>query len=95
MEPLRRDAGHSPIILAKVSHRILQRVARTEVQFAPMGRSNIEMARGVRVDPTGIGEATSTDENVRFPLDNADFDVVIAWHCRDGPPFHMNSSCAA
>lgn len=91
-----RDAGYSLIISCEsLTYRILRQVARTGLQVAPMGRSNVKQTLGACVDPTSVGEATSADENVRLPLDNADFNVVIAWHCRDGLPLHANSSCAA
>ena len=78
-----------------ISQESLRQVARTGLQFAPMGRSNIKQTLGACVDPTSVGEATSTEENVRLPFDNAYFNVVIAWHCRDGLPLHASNSCSA
>lgn len=65
---------------------------RAELPFAPVCRVNIEQALGACVDPTDLGEATSADKHVRLPLDNADLNVVIAWCCRYGLPFHGNMS---
>jgi hypothetical protein len=53
---------------------------------------NIEQALGACVDPTGVGEPTSADEHMRLPLDNANFNVVIAWCCRYGMPLHAKKS---